>query len=60
MARLRTSALIAAWYAFVAPVPTLAQAADNQPPADLPTVYVIGTMPQPDSSSVSPENHLRP
>jgi outer membrane receptor protein involved in Fe transport len=45
MARLRISALIAAWYAFVAPVPTLAQAADSQPPADLPTVYVIGTMP---------------
>jgi len=46
MSRLRISALIAAWYAFTAPVPTLAQAAaDPQPPADLPTVYVIGTMP---------------
>ena len=45
MARLRTSAFITAWYAFAAPVPTLAQAADSQPPVDLPTVYVIGTMP---------------
>ena len=45
MARFRISAFIGAWYAFAAPVPTLAQAADNQPPADLPTVYVIGTMP---------------
>ena len=47
MARFRFSALIAAWYAFAAPVPTLAQAADAAPtpPADLPTVYVIGTMP---------------
>jgi len=45
MARLRIFALIGAWYAFAAPVPTLAQAVAPQPPADLPTVYVIGTMP---------------
>ena len=49
MARFRISALICAWYAFAAPVPTLAQAADAlpAPPPDLPTVYVIGTMPLP-------------
>ncbi|HVY63449.1 MAG TPA: TonB-dependent receptor [Gammaproteobacteria bacterium] len=40
--------LIAAWYAFAAAVPTLAQAAEPQPaPTDLPTIYVIGTMPLP-------------
>ena len=47
MTPLRIFAFIAAWYAFAAPVPTLAQAADPAaaPPGDLPTVYVIGTMP---------------
>ena len=61
MSRPLIATSIAAWYAFAAPVPTLAQAAATRaaPPADLPTVYVIGTLPLP-GQDLDPRNVAAP